>query len=225
VKGGAMRLLLVEDESITRTTIHNSLQSIYAIDAVGTVKEATDLISYTPYDGAIVDIGLPDGSGLALLESIRVNHTFPVVIVTADNSFPAKTNAYHAGADDIVIKPFNLQELQMRLNAILRRSPHRSPDTYTIGAITLSKDLRTATYEGKTLSLRNLEFLILEYLASQPNIFISRSELIEKLWSEHTSPYSNCIESHIYSIRKAFRAIGAECPIETERNVGYCFRS
>lgn len=214
-----MRILVVEDDPILSDGLRAGLSLTGAtVDAVATCEDADNALSTTRYSAVVLDIMLPDGSGLDLLRRLRGRQdATPVLLLTARDSVGDKVSGLDSGADDYLAKPFDLDELAARLRAIVRREGGRAGPTMTYGAIVLSPADLSATVSGEPINLSRREFAILAALMERPEQVRSRAELEERLYGWHEDVESNAVEVHIHNLRNK---IGRDA-IQTLRGVGY----
>lgn len=214
-----MRILLVEDDSLLGEGLFSGLQrESYSVDWVKNGETALSAIKSTSYDAAILDIGLPKMSGLDVLRTLRSQgHGLPVLILTARDTVSDRVSGLDAGADDYLIKPFELEELCARLRALTRRSRGLSEQKICYKNIEIDPAAHTVKFNNEKVELSRREFALLEELLSSTGRVLSRSHLEEKLYSWGDEIESNAIEVHIHHLRKRF---GTDL-IKTVRGVGY----
>ncbi|WP_100640991.1 response regulator transcription factor [Marinobacter salexigens] len=217
-----MRLLLVEDDRLLADGLASQLEKAgFSVDITRSAKEAVILGDQEDYKACVLDLGLPDGNGLDVLRKWRANNLlFPVLILTARGDWQDKVNGLKAGADDYLAKPFQIEELIARLNAIMRRSEGRVQSSVTAGRFELDENrqcLKVA--DGTEHSLTGTEFRLLRCLMSRPGHIFSKEQLIEQLYNLNESPNENVIEAYIRRLRKL---VGPET-IVTRRGQGYLF--
>ncbi|WP_454618292.1 response regulator [Bradyrhizobium cenepequi] len=214
-----MRILVVEDDPILSNGLRTGLAlSGATVDAVETCEDADAAIAAARYSAIVLDVMLPDGSGLDLLRNLRNRgEATPVLLLTARDSVGDKVCGLDSGADDYLAKPFDLDELAARLRAIVRREAGRAAPSLTHGAIVLSPADFSATVDGKPISLSRREFAILSALMERPGQVRSRSELEDRLYGWQEDIESNAVEVHIHNLRTK---IGKDA-IQTLRGVGY----
>lgn len=214
-----MRLLLVEDNESIGKGIHTGLsQAGYAVDWVKDGLTAQSALQNEDYDAAVLDIGLPKQSGLEVLDELRARgNSVPVLILTARDSINDRIIGLDHGADDYMIKPFDLDELNARLRAIMRRSIGRSMPKVVHGDIVLDPASHTVTHNGEVVDLPPRAFAILQTLLENAGRVMSRTRLEESMYSWKDEIESNAVEVHIHSIRKK---LGKDL-IRTIRGVGY----
>lgn len=214
-----MRLLLVEDDKNLGKATAEGLRESFAVDWVRTAEEGEDALSTREYDLAIFDINLPGQSGLELLSGIRKKKSqLPVLILTARDAVRHRIEGLNSGADDYLVKPFDLDELLARCAALLRRSQGRAEPIITLGALTFEPASGKLEKEGIAIVLSGRERAIFDVLISNIDRPVSRTKIEEHVydWSSEEIE-SNTIEVHITSLRKK---LGREV-IKTIRGVGY----
>ena len=217
--GGAMRLLLVEDdEMIAETVLESMRREGYAIDWAQDGRAAELSLGNGVYDLVLLDLGLPRKDGFDLLRGYRrQGGEAPVIILTARDAVNDRIRGLDAGADDYLIKPFDLDELAARARALLRRRTGHKHPVYTHGELTLDPAAHEVTKGGVPLALVPREFALLQALIEEPARVFTRAELEDKLYGWGEEVGSNTIEVHVHSLR---RKIGAE-QVVTVRGVGY----
>ncbi len=214
-----MRLLLIEDDSLLGDGIKVGLmQANYAVDWV-TEGEAGELALQTEvYDALILDLSLPKKDGLNILKALRARgDTLPVLILTARDTIHDKVIGLDSGADDYLIKPFDLDELAARLRALLRRQRGRASTEIEYGDLCLDPAAHTLTQAGQLITLSHREFAILQTLLEQVGRVLSRTQLEDRLYGWDDLIESNAVEVHIHHLRKK---LGKNL-IQTIRGVGY----
>ena len=218
-----MRLLLVEDDSMLGAALKAGLQQDgHAVDWVRTADEAdTAWIAVgkaAAYDAVVLDLGLPDGSGIDLLRRARQRRiATPVLIATARDRVADRIAGLDAGADDYMVKPIDLDELAARLRAIERRVIGRAESAIVIGDIAIDAATRSVVKASQPVDLTARELAILLALAKRPGVTLSRDQLVEALYGWEGSIESNAIDVHIHHLR---RKLGADV-IETQRGLGW----
>lgn len=219
-----MRLLLVEDDSLLADGLsHQLARAGYSVDCADTVNRACQLGSQEDYRVAILDLGLPDGSGLEVLRHWRSQKlTLPVLILTARGDWQDKVNGLKAGADDYLAKPFQTEELLARLNALIRRSEGRVESCLRVGGYELDENRQwITTPDGEEHALTGTEFRLLRCLMSRPKQVFSKEDLMEQLYNLNEAPSDNTIEAYIRRLRLL---IGKDA-ILTQRGQGYRFHA
>jgi len=214
-----MRILLVEDDAMLGAAVRSALAKAgHAVDLVQEGSAADLAVAGEPYDVVLLDLGLPDKSGLDVLRDLRRRGLrMPVLILTAQDAVRERVAGLDAGADDYLVKPFDLDELAARIRAVQRRSVGRAEPVLEHGRLTLNPATREVFLEGAPVSLSARAFALLEALLEQPGRPISRSRLEERLYGWSGQVESNAVEVHVHSLR---RKLGADL-IKTLRGVGY----
>ncbi len=220
-----MRLLVVEDERGLREQLRGELtRSGYAVDAAEDGERALVLVRDNPYDLAIVDLGLPKLDGVSVIERARGDGlAVPILILTARSDWQEKVRGLEAGADDYLTKPFHMEELKARLQALLRRSAGHASPLLRFGPIEVDTNARVVTLEGEAVELTGYEYNALEYMIHRPGKVISKTEFTEHLYHQHFDRDSNVIEVFIGRLRRKLDPSGALRPIKTIRGQGYRF--
>jgi two-component system response regulator PhoP len=220
-----MRVLVVEDESALREQLKQQLeQRSYSVDGAEDGEEGFFLGREYPYDVAVIDIGLPKLSGIELIKRLRaLDVSYPILILTARGNWQDKVEGLEAGADDYLVKPFHLEELLARLNALLRRSAGLTTPRLEIGPISLDTSSQTVTLAGDGVDLTAYEYKVLEYLMLNKGKVISKTELTEHIYDQDFDRDSNVLEVFIRRLRKKLDPEGDLQPIETLRGRGYRF--
>jgi two-component system response regulator PhoP len=218
-------MLIVEDDP----TLQEQLGSLFrrsgwVVDIAARGSEGAYFGSEFPIDIAIVDLGLPDISGMELIRSWRkAGHEFPILVLTARSDWQDKVEGLESGADDYVTKPYQPEEVVARVSALIRRAAGRSSDLVDYGPVQIDFGSRRVLRKGEALELTSYEYNTLEYLASHPGKVISKSELTDHLYSEDHERDSNVIEVFIGRLRRKLDPDGTLLPILTVRGAGYRF--
>ena len=218
-----MRVLVVEDDAVLQNGLIVGL-GIHGIaaDAVGTCADALTALETTSFDGVVLDVMLPDGSGFDILRTLRQrNDTVPVLLLTARDTVADRIRGLDDGADDYLGKPFDLDEVAARLRALRRRAVGRATPTSSWQDLSLDTEKRTASKNGTALNLSRREFAILLALVERPGVIHSKSELEDALYGWQEEIESNAVEVHIHHLRAK---IGRDL-IETIRGLGYRAKS
>ncbi len=214
-----MRILLVEDDVHIGDGLSNGLQKLgMAVDWFRDGKEGAAALSSAPYDAVVLDLGLPHIDGLAILQQWRqAKLDTPVLILTARDAIPDRVAGLNSGADDYLCKPFALDEVSARLQALVRRAQGRASSKLCYGTLELDVAAKNAFLHGVLLPLTAREWTLLEMLLAHPQHIISRAQIEDKLYSWEQEVESNAVEVHIHHLRKK---IGSEF-IKTHRGLGY----
>jgi DNA-binding response OmpR family regulator len=214
-----MRLLLVEDDTMIGEAVLDALRAEhYAVDWVRDGDMADTALRSERYDLVLLDLGLPGRSGLDVLRALRARHeVVPVLIATARDAIGDRIAGLDAGADDYVVKPYDIDELLARIRALIRRSAGRGEPVFSHKGVTLNPATREATVNGEAVSLSAREWAVLEPMLQRPGAVFSRAQLEQKLYGWKDDISSNAVEVYIHGLRKK---LGAEL-IQTVRGLGY----
>lgn len=217
-----MRILVVEDDSILSDGLKTGLAlNGWTIDSVASCGEAQAALASTRFDAVVLDVMLPDGSGLDLLADMRDHRDpTPVLLLTALDETSDKVRGLDLGADDYLGKPFDLDELSARLRALGRRQAGRSDPMLKVAGICIDPATQTVMVDERPLSLSRRELAVLIALMERPGIIRSRAEIEDRLYGWQEEVESNAVEVHIHNLRAK---IGREA-IETVRGLGYRMR-
>jgi len=220
-----MRVLVVEDESSLRSQLATRLKREgYAVDEAVDGEEAVYLGTEHAFDVAVIDLGLPKLSGIEVIKQLRDRgRSYPILILTARGRWQDKVEGLEAGADDYLVKPFHIEELLARLNALMRRSAGLSQPVLQCGPIILDTSSHQVSVEGRQIDLTAYEYKVLEYLMMHTGKMISKIELTEHLYDQDFDRDSNVIEVFVGRLRKKLDPDNTLQPIETLRGQGYRF--
>jgi two-component system response regulator QseB len=214
-----MRLLLVEDDTMIGEVVLDLLRAEhYAVDWVKDGDMADTALQTQAYDLVVLDLGLPRKDGLEVLRAMRIRKdATPVLVATARDAVSQRIAGLDAGADDYVLKPFDMEELLARIRALLRRASGRAEPVFEHGRVSIHPATREVTVDGKPASLSAREWAVLEALIARPGAVLSRAQLEEKLYSWRDEVSSNAVEVYIHGLRKK---LGSEL-IQNVRGLGY----
>ncbi len=220
-----MRLLVVEDEDLLRAQLVKALEDNgYVVDSVQDGKLGLFQATEFSYDAAIIDLGLPSLNGIDLIKAIRAEgKVFPILILTARDKWTDKVEGLDAGADDFVVKPFQIEEIKARLNALLRRAAGFAKPSLDFGNISLDTSAKSLTVAGKSVELTAYEYKVLEYLMLHPGQVVSKMELTEHLYDQDYDRDSNVLEVFVRRLRQKLDPDETLKPIDTVRGQGYRF--
>jgi two-component system response regulator TctD len=218
-----MRVLLVEDNDELRGLLIRGLESAaFLVDALATKSESAAALRTTRYSALILDLGLPDGDGLTLLRSIRErSDPLPVLILTARDSVEHRVSGLQSGADDYLIKPFAIEELIARLQALLRRPGEFLGKSLQLANLTFDTEARQAFIDGVPQILSAREMAVLEILMRRSGRVVSKKLVEDQIFGLGGDLASNAIEVYIHRLRKGLADRGARVTIHTVRGVGY----
>ena len=201
-----MRVLLVEDDAmIGRSLDHALTRAGMAVDWVQSCADCAAAIHGNEYGLLLLDLGLPDGSGLEILRTLRQhNAATPVVIITAKDDVASRVAGLDGGADDYLIKPFDFDELNARIRAVIRRYQGRTSSLVTAGAVTLDLARHRVSFQELTLVLPVKEFALVRALAERPGAILSRRQLEDRLYDWGNEVESNAVDVLIHCVRRKF---------------------
>jgi len=214
-----MRLLLVEDDAMIGASVRTGLQQEgFAVDWVQDGRAAELALETNAYDTLLLDLGLPRKAGLDVLGALRRRgDAIPVLILTARDAVADRVKGLDAGADDYLVKPFDLEELAARVRALLRRKSGRADPVVQVGDLLINPATHEVSLAGKPVALSAREFAVMHALAARPGVVYSRAQLEEKLYGWGQEVESNTVEVYVHSLR---RKLGANF-IQNVRGVGY----
>jgi DNA-binding response OmpR family regulator len=214
-----LRVLLVEDDIMLGKATVEGLKTAYAVDWCESAEDATEALKTTPYDLVVLDVNLPGKSGLDLLKALRqINDNRPVLFLTARDAVAHRIEGLNAGADDYLVKPFDLDELIARAGALIRRSQGRANPEISCGDVSYDPSAKQAKKKGKAIKLSARELAVLEILMSHIGKVINKTQIEEHIYDWNSGDIeSNTIEVHISALR---RKLGKDL-IKTIRGVGY----
>src|SRR5277367_706566 len=214
-----MRVLVVEDDRMIAKGLHTALrQDGYAVDGVSDGRSASEALRSSKFDLVLLDLGLPERDGLDVLRDLRRRgDATPVIIVTARDDIENRIEGLDAGADDYIVKPFDLDEVAARMRSVLRRAAGRGDPCIRHRGITLDTAAHTVERNGAPVALSAHEYAVLEALLQRPGAVLSRAQLEDRLYGWDEQIGSNAVEVYIHGLR---RKLGSDV-IRTLRGVGY----
>jgi len=220
-----MKILIVEDEQGLREVIRESLEKEkYLVETAHDYTSGIDKIGSYDYDCVLIDIMLPNGSGLDLVRELKnLNKKEAVIIISAKDSVDDKVTGLDLGADDYLAKPFHLAELHARIKSAIRRKSHDGDSFITLGNIKLSPELRTVSVNNTDLTLNRKEFDLLYYFMINPNRLVNKTALAESVWGDYIDQADNLdfVYSQIKNLRKKLKDAAAEADIQAVYGMGY----
>jgi DNA-binding response OmpR family regulator len=220
-----MKLLIVEDEiDLVSSLLVFSRKENYQADVASTYSEAAERISLYEYDCILLDINLPDGNGLKLLEHLKSIHKNNGVIITsARDSLDDKIKGLNLGADDYLTKPFHLSELNARIQAVIRRKKFNAPHTLSFANLEIDPHLWAVKVMGQPLSLTKKEFDILQHLVANKNRIVSKNSLAEYIWGDRVDNVDSFdfLFAHLKNLKKKLKQANASIEIKNIYGVGY----
>jgi DNA-binding response OmpR family regulator len=199
-----MKILIVEDDRNTAEMIKNSLTACsHTVDVSHDGADGSFLARSYDYDAIVLDYALPKKDGLAVCREVRAaGKATPIIFLSVTDDPEMKVAALKQGADDYVTKPFSLDELRARLDAVARRSPELKPSMLTVADLALDSDLNAVRRGKRQIHLTRKEFHMLQYLMQNTGTVLSRAQLMEHVWTADGNPFSNTVEAHIRNLRK-----------------------
>lgn len=214
-----MRVLLVEDDEMIGDSLRKGLRGEgFTVDWVRDGRDAELALETTEYALVLLDLGLPRKDGLAVLRGWRQRgNAVPVLVLTARDAVPDRVKGLDSGADDYLVKPFDLAELLARMRALLRRQTGRARDLIEVGTLRLDPVAHTVEYRGRPVPLSAREFTLLHALLETPGAVLSREQLEDRLYGWGEEVESNAVEVHIHNLRRKLDPR----VIRTVRGVGY----
>ena len=214
-----MRLLLVEDDPMIGESVVVGLKADgYAVDWVRDGQQAESAVSATPYALVLLDLGLPRRDGIDVLRTIRERRLdVPVLVMTARDTVRDRIKGLDTGADDYLVKPFDLDELSARVRSLLRRAAGRAEPVIERGPLAINPATREITWRGAPVTVSAREYALLAALAERPGLVLSRAQLEERLYGWNEAVGSNAVEVHIHNVRKKL----GDGVIRNVRGLGY----
>lgn len=216
-----MRILLAEDDEVLLDGISKALsRSGFSVEAFSCGVEADQALKVSSFDMAILDLGLPRLDGLDVLRNLRERGSLlPVLLLTARVGLNDRINGLNLGADDYMLKPFDLPELEARVNALIRRSKYAAPSQVRFESLTLDVTARTLLVDGAALELSSRELMVMECLMQRPGRLVSKDQLIDHIcgWEKNIS--GNAVEVYIHRLRKRIEPHGVT--VRALRGLGY----
>ncbi|MBK6636544.1 MAG: response regulator transcription factor [Rhodocyclaceae bacterium] len=225
-----MKVLLVEDEKkIADFVCAGFKEQGFVVEHCADGTEGFARASTGSYDVIVLDIMLPGRDGLSILKGLRkAGNATPVILLTARNELDDRVEGLSLGADDYLAKPFFVEELIARVQALLRRVSGERQNILAVGELRLDRISREVTWHGQTVDLTGREFNLIEYLMRSPGRVFTRTQILEHVWGYDFDPSTNVVDVCIQRIRKKIASLGVaadgESPIEAVRGVGYRFR-
>jgi DNA-binding response OmpR family regulator len=224
-----VKIIVIEDEQALRKEILSFLEERgYLCEEAATYMEGADKLALYGYDVVILDIGLPGGSGLTLLKELKQHHPdAAVLIISARDALDDKISGLDLGADDYLVKPFHLAELNARLHALIRRRHFHGKEIITTGEITIEPDAKTVTVKDKLVGLTKKEFELLLYFMVNKNRVLNKQSIAEHLWGDDydMADSYDFVYVHINNLRKKLHQAGAKDHFQTLYGLGYKFIS
>ena len=222
-----MKVLIIEDEKVLSDTIAQCICKEYQTEQAYDGYEGYTYAKGNIYDAIILDLMLPEMSGYDVLLKLRENKIYtPVLILTAKDSISDKLKGFRYGADDYLVKPFEVEELLARLNAIIRRTTgNYKEELLEFKDLKINSQKRSITIKNEEITLQGKQFDILEYLVTSKNKILTKEQIFDKVWSFNSFTTTNVVEVYTSELRKALKKYGYDKYIKTIRGVGYKFET
>lgn len=221
-----MQILIVEDEEKIANLLRKGLlEERYTVDVARDGEEALYKFEINEYDLIILDLMIPKVSGEEVCRTIRkTNTSLPILILTAKDAIEDKVGSLDAGADDFVTKPFSFAELSARVRALIRRNKKADPVVLTMDNLALDPATKTAMRGGKKILLSAREYALLDYFMRNPDVLLTKTQLLEHVWDYNYDGFSNIVETYVKYLRRKLRTSPKEKElIHTRRGSGYMF--
>jgi DNA-binding response OmpR family regulator len=218
-----LKLLVVEDDRLFAELIRRGLnEEGYSVDVACDVAEGRALAFVHEYDAILLDVVLPDGTGLQLASALRdQGRRTPILMVTGENETTDVVAGLDVGADDYLTKPFDIQELKARVRALVRRGGARRAETLSVGDVSVDRVAHRALVGSRRMDLTPKEFSLLAFFLVHAESVVTRTELLEKVWDFNFDPGSNVVDVHIARLRAKLRRYGATARLATVRGAGF----
>ncbi len=218
-----MRILLIEDDPIIRDSLKHNLEAeSYVVDTASDGESASYIARTNDYSAIILDYLLPYKNGDMVCKEVRSrNIKTPILVMSVRTAVPDKVKLLEVGADDYICKPFAFSELLARLRALTRRPYEIQQDILALDDLTINTDLQQVDVSGNRVYLTRKEYMLLECMIRKPGKIITRSEIMEEVWSNDTDPFSNTVEAHIRNLRKKLKSHSDKDYIHTYPGRGY----
>lgn len=223
---GRGQVLVVDDDPAIRRSLERGLRLAgFAVALAGGGRPALAHVRREPTDVVVLDISMPDLDGIQVCRALREDgNDLPVLMLSALDETADRIAGLQAGGDDYLIKPFSLQELVLRLDALLRRRPPRNTDTLRVGRLVLEPASREARLDSELLALTRREFELLEVLARNAGIVLTRDQLLERVWGYDVEVRTDAVDTFVSYLRRKLESGGRARIIHTVRGVGFVLR-
>src|SRR3954447_10002918 len=223
---GMVRILVVDDDRSVRDALRRALTlGGYEVDAAEDGRQALTRLSSSSPDAVVLDVGMPEVDGLEVCRRLRgAGDRTPILMLTARDAVSDRIDGLDAGADDYLVKPFDLGELKARIRALLRRSNGGDPDALTFAELRLDSNRHGVAVEEKFVELTRTEYQLLELLMLNPRSVLTHSVIYERVWGYDFGPASNALRVYVGYLRRKLQEAGARDLIHTVRGVGYSLR-
>jgi DNA-binding response OmpR family regulator len=218
-----MRALVVDDDATLTTLVRRLLEEDgYAVDVAAKAEDGRTLAMVNEYDAIILDLVLPDGNGIPVLQHLRrEGRKTPIVVLTGTKDSEVTVRALDAGADDYLTKPINFGEFKARIRALVRRGGAQRTEKLTVGNVVLNRLTREVLVAGRQLSVTPRELALLEHFLMRPGEVVTRTELLEKVWDMTFDPGSNVVDVNVARVRRKLESATATISIVARRGLGF----
>ncbi|MFG3167832.1 response regulator transcription factor [Streptomyces sp. NPDC048200] len=220
------RVLVVDDDAAIRRSLERGLRlGGFTVDLADGGRSALEVLRRTPPDAIVLDISMPDLSGIDVCRTLRgEDNDVPVLMLSALDETADRIAGLQAGGDDYLVKPFALQELVLRLEALLRRRPPKDTDTVRVGGLSLDPAAREVSLDGRRLDLTRREFELLHVLALNTGIVLGRDQLLDRVWGYDFDVRGDAVDTFVSYLRRKLETAGRARIIHTVRGVGFVLR-
>jgi DNA-binding response OmpR family regulator len=217
-----MKILIIEDELSIASFLKASLESqLYIVDIATDGEQGALLGRMGKYDLIIIDYLLPKRNGLEVVKELRLSKKMPIIMLTVEGDFECKEKAFNLGVDDFLTKPFLLEELNLRIKALLRRPQEITNKIIRVGTLSIDLSKQIVRREKKIINLTRKEYVILEYLMRNRGEIKSRESIMENVWDINSDPFSNTLDTHILNLRNKIKLTNSPELIHTFTGRGY----
>jgi DNA-binding response OmpR family regulator len=218
-----VRALIVDDDATLTLLVRRLLEEDgYAVDTAASAEDGRMLAMVNEYDAIILDLVLPDGHGIPIIQGLRRDgKKTPIIVLTGTKDSEVTVRALDAGADDYLSKPINFGEFKARIRALVRRGGAQRTEQLTVGNVVLNRLTRDVLVGGKLLSVTPKELALLEHFLMRPTEVVTRTELLEKVWDMTFDPGSNVVDVNVARLRKKLESAGATIGIVARRGLGF----
>lgn len=225
--GGQGQVLVVDDDAAIRRSLERGLRlSGFSVTLADGGRAALAAMGDRPPDVVVLDISMPDLSGIEVCRTLRAGgNDVPVLMLSALDELSDRVAGLQAGGDDYLVKPFALQELVLRLRALLRRRAPAATDRVRVGSLVISPAAREAHFDGEPLTLTRREFELLEVLARNAGIVLSRDQLLDRVWGYDFEVRSDAVDTFVSYLRRKLEADGRPRILHTVRGIGFVLRA
>jgi two-component system OmpR family response regulator len=218
-----VRALVVDDDATLTLLVRKLLEEDgYAVDTAASAEDGRMLAMVNEYDAIVLDLVLPDGHGIPIIQGLRRDgKRTPIIVLTGTRDSEVTVRALDAGADDYLSKPINFGEFKARIRALVRRGGAQRTEQLTVGNVVLNRLSREVLVDGKPLAVTPRELALLEHFLMRPGEVVTRTELLEKVWDMTFDPGSNVVDVNVARLRKKLETGGATVSIVAKRGLGF----